>query len=214
MMHKVEKKYAVDRVANVEDVEAFCKLMNTIGNMINHLKANFPITNFQIADGAQRNSTLICVHKAKEFDGDLVEVRVDFLKNFIPRQDLDILIKQALLPTLVTYRSRWESGRYDDNDSKRQEILCLAMELGTDYIDIELKIAHDFFISLLRKRPENVKIIVPSHNYEKTPSVEDIGILVAKIQVIGADIVKIATTTLDIIKMLERFKYLYNSKLQ
>ena len=76
-----------------------------------------PITDFQIG-GAQRNSTLICVpimaesvdqmlvqmRKAKELGGDLVEVRVDFLKNFIPRQDLDILIKQAPLPTLVTFR--------------------------------------------------------------------------------------------------------------
>ncbi|OMO55298.1 Dehydroquinase class I [Corchorus olitorius] len=48
------------------------------------------------------------MRKAKEVGGDLVEVRVDFLKNFIPRQDLEILIKQSPLPTLVTFRGQTE----------------------------------------------------------------------------------------------------------
>lgn len=72
----------------------------------------------QIAHGARRNSTLICApvmaetvdqmliqaRKAKELGADLVEIRLDFLKNFSPRQDLEILIKQCPLPTLITYR--------------------------------------------------------------------------------------------------------------
>ncbi|XVF30844.1 hypothetical protein REPUB_Repub16aG0092800 [Reevesia pubescens] len=187
-----------------------------------------PVTDFRIGDGAQRNSTLICVpimaesvdqmmfqmHKAKEFGGDLVEVRVDFLKNFIPRQDLDILIKQAPLPTLVTYRPRWEGGQYDGDDSKRQEALRLAMELGADYIDIELKVAHHFFNSLPGERPENVKIIVSSHNYERTPSVEELGDLVARIQATGADIVKIATTALDIEDNARMFQVLVHSQVK
>lgn len=68
--------------------------------------------------GARRSSTLICApvmgetvdqmliqaRKAKELGADLVEIRLDFLKNFSPRQDLEILIKQSALPTLITYR--------------------------------------------------------------------------------------------------------------
>jgi 3-dehydroquinate dehydratase/shikimate dehydrogenase len=68
--------------------------------------------------GARRSSTLICApvmaetvdqmliqtRKAKELGADLVEVRLDFLKNFSPRLDLEILIKQSALPTLITYR--------------------------------------------------------------------------------------------------------------
>ncbi|XVF42545.1 hypothetical protein PTKIN_Ptkin01aG0372000 [Pterospermum kingtungense] len=185
-----------------------------------------PITDLQIGDGAQRNSTLICVpimaesvdqmlvqmRKAKEVGGDLVEVRVDFLKNFVPRQDLDILIKQAPLPTLFTFRPRWEGGQYDGDESKRQEALRLALELGADYVDIELKVAHDFFNSLPGERPENAKIIVSSHNYESTPSVEELGDLVARIQATGADIVKIATTALDIIDNARMFQILVHSQ--
>lgn len=44
------------------------------------------------------------IRKAKEVGGDLVEIRLDYLKNFSPRQDLQFLVKQSPLPTLVTYR--------------------------------------------------------------------------------------------------------------
>ncbi|OMO55299.1 Dehydroquinase class I [Corchorus olitorius] len=86
------------------------------------------------------------------------------------------------------------------------------MELGADYIDIELKVAHDFFSSLPGDRPENVKIIVSSHNYENTPSVEELGDLVARIQATGADIVKIATTALDIADNARMFQVLVHSQ--
>jgi 3-dehydroquinate dehydratase/shikimate dehydrogenase len=75
-------------------------------------------SDLQIVDGARRSSTLICApvmaetvdqmliqtRKAKELGADLVEIRLDFLKNFSPRQDLEILFKQCPLPTLITYR--------------------------------------------------------------------------------------------------------------
>ncbi|KAJ8760750.1 hypothetical protein K2173_017897 [Erythroxylum novogranatense] len=174
----------------------------------------------------RRNSTLICVpimadtvdqmlvqmKLAKEIGADLVEIRVDFLKNFNPRPDLEVLIKQSPLPTLVTYRPNWEGGQYGGDESKRKEALRLAMELGADFIDIEFKVAHEFFHSLQGNRPEKAKIIVSSHNYQKTPSTEDIGDLVAAIQATGADIVKVATTALDITDNARMFQVLVHSQ--
>lgn len=75
-------------------------------------------SDLQIGHGARRNSTLICapvmgesvdqmlrqVRQAKELGADLVEIRLDYIKNFSPRQDLETLIKRSPLPTLVTYR--------------------------------------------------------------------------------------------------------------
>lgn len=184
------------------------------------------IADLQIADGAHRNSTQICapvlaesadqmlikMRKAKEAGADLVEVRLDFLKSFSPRQDLELLIKQAPLPTLFTFRPTWEGGQYNGDESKRQEALRLAMELGADYIDVELKVAQDFFNSIQGKKPEKAKIIVSSHNYENTPSAEEIGDLVARIQATGADIVKVATTALDITDNARIFQVLVNSQ--
>ena len=62
-----------------------------------------------------------------------------------------------------------------------------------------LKVVHEFYNSIGGKKPDNVKIIVSSLNYQNTPSVEEIGTLAARIQASGADIVKIVTTALDII---------------
>ncbi|KAF2287934.1 hypothetical protein GH714_003324 [Hevea brasiliensis] len=182
--------------------------------------------NLQIVDGARRNSTLICapviaesvdqmltqMKKAQELGADLVEIRVDFLKNFSPRQNLEVLIKQSPLPTLITYRPKWEGGEYDGQESKRQEALRLAIELGSDFVDVELKVAQGFFSSIQGKKPEKVKIIVSSHNYESTPSIEEIGELVARIQATGADIVKIATTALDITDNARMFHVLVHSQ--
>lgn len=160
----------------------------------------------------RRNSTLICapimgdtvdrmllqIHDAKEQGADVVELRVDFLKNFNPNHDLQVLIQNSSLPTLVTFRPTWEGGQYDGDESKRRSALCRAMELGADYIDIELKVADEFFDLIGENRNTKTAVIVSSHNYQMTPSVEEIGNLVSRIQATGADIVKIATTATDI----------------
>lgn len=40
----------------------------------------------------------------------------------------------------VSFRPIWEGGKYDGDESKRQNALRLAMELGADYIDVELQV--------------------------------------------------------------------------
>ncbi|KAL2942279.1 Bifunctional 3-dehydroquinate dehydratase/shikimate dehydrogenase chloroplastic [Bienertia sinuspersici] len=72
--------------------------------------------------------------------------------------------------------------------------------LWVDRIGGNRKNVADDFIDLVDEMEENRKttIIVSSHNYENTPSIEKIGDLVARIQAIGADIAKITTTALDI----------------
>lgn len=38
------------------------------------------------------------------------------------------------------HRPRWEGGEYEGDDEPRFEALMLAMELGAEYVDIELKV--------------------------------------------------------------------------
>ncbi|KAG8483253.1 hypothetical protein CXB51_022269 [Gossypium anomalum] len=142
-----------------------------------------------MADSIDKMVTLMA--KAKASTADLVEIRLDSLKNFNPFEDLNVLIKQCPLPTLFTYRPVWEGGQYDGDEKKRLDVLRLAMELGADYIDVELKVAHEFIKSIGGKKPEKFQVIVSSHNYQSTPSVEELGNLVVKIQSTGADIVPI-----------------------
>ncbi|KAK8946981.1 hypothetical protein KSP39_PZI007122 [Platanthera zijinensis] len=143
---------------------------------------------------------------AKARGADVVEIRLDHLTNFEPSRDLVFLLRECHLPSLVTYRPRWEGGEYEGDDDKRFDALLLAMELGADFVDIELKVAQEFVNFLSGKRPASTKLIVSSHNYQSTPSSEDLSDLVARIQAVGADIVKIATTAVDIIDVLRMFK--------
>ena len=62
--------------------------------------------------------------------------------------------------------------------------------------------------SISMKKPEKFKLIVSSHNYQNTPSTEELGNLVSRIQAVGADIVKIATSAVDISDVARLFKVL------
>ncbi|XP_027353231.1 bifunctional 3-dehydroquinate dehydratase/shikimate dehydrogenase, chloroplastic-like [Abrus precatorius] len=176
--------------------------------------------------GAGNSPTLVCtpllgttitdmlneMRMAKEIGADLVEIRLDYVRSFNPRPHLETLIKQSPLPTIVTYRPMWEGGRYEGDESKRQDALRLAMELGADYVDIELQVANDFNSSIYGKKPDNFKVIVSSHNFHNTPTSEVIGNLVARIQTTGADIVKIVTTAMDITDCARIFQITVHSQ--
>ncbi|MED6182771.1 hypothetical protein PIB30_031877 [Stylosanthes scabra] len=173
-----------------------------------------------------KNPTLICapvmadsvdvmladVSKAKSSGADLVEIRLDSLKTFQPSSHLPALINNRPLPLLFTYRPNWEGGMYQGDDNSRFEALRLAMDLGADYIDIELKVANQFYDFIRGKTYDKTKVIVSSHNYQQTPSVEDLSDLVARIQATGADIVKIATTALEITDVARMFQIMVHSQ--
>ncbi|KAL3812786.1 hypothetical protein ACJIZ3_014054 [Penstemon smallii] len=174
----------------------------------------------------RKNQTLICaplmadtvdqvvelMHKAKLQGADIVEIRLDHLKSFNPHFDIERLIKVCPLPTLFTYRPIWEGGQYDGDEKSRYNALQIAMELGADHIDIELKAAHEFNNFLNGKKPGNCKVIVSSHNYDNTPSAEELGNLVARIQAAGADIVKFATTAVDVTDVARVFQITVHSQ--
>lgn len=46
-------------------------------------------------------------------------------------------------------RPKWEGGQYEGDENSRMDALRLAMELGADYVDIELKVV---FLSMNLKR--------------------------------------------------------------
>lgn len=75
-----------------------------------------------------------------------------------------------------------------------------------------VKVASEFIKSINGKKPENFRVIVSSHNYQNTPSVEDLSDLAAKIQQAGADIVKIATTAVDIGDVARMFHITSNAQ--
>lgn len=45
-----------------------------------------------------------------------------------------------LLILVVVVRPKWEGGEYEGDDRHRLDVLRLAVELGADYVDVELKV--------------------------------------------------------------------------
>ncbi|CAN6467783.1 unnamed protein product [Victoria cruziana] len=158
--------------------------------------------------GASVDQMLQDRDKAKESGADLVEFRVDYLKSFQPRQDLGALLRDKKLPAIVTYRPKWEGGYAEVDDQTRLDALRAAVELGADYVDVELKVAEDFIKSISGKKNEKQKVIVSSHNFEHTPSAEELTDIAAKIQATGADIVKVVTAAKDITDVSRLFRVL------
>lgn len=79
---------------------------------------------------------------------------------------------------------------------------------------ISLKVAPQFYDSIRGKTYNQTRVIVSSHNFELTPSTEDLGNLVARIQATGADIVKIATTAVDIADVARMFQITVHSQVR
>ncbi|XP_010914405.1 bifunctional 3-dehydroquinate dehydratase/shikimate dehydrogenase, chloroplastic isoform X2 [Elaeis guineensis] len=143
---------------------------------------------------------------AKAAGADLVEIRLAQPSAFRPQEDLEFLLKGRPLPALVTYRPKWEGGEYEGDDNQRFEALHTAVDLGAEHVDIELKVAEEFVRLISGKKPENFKLIVSSHNYQSTPSSEELGSLAARTQAVGADIVKVVTTAVDIVDVTRMFQ--------
>ncbi|KAK4803497.1 hypothetical protein SAY86_003314 [Trapa natans] len=159
---------------------------------------------------------LIEMKKAEEVGGDLVEIRLDCMKDFNPPRDLETLIMQLLTDFPRTQHSRRvrEGGQYKGDENRRLDALRLAVELGAGYVDIELEVvAHDFINSIQGKKRDNFKLIVSYHNFHSTPSPEAIGDLVARIQATGADIAKISTMAQDITDCARIFQITVHSEI-
>ncbi|EFJ08617.1 hypothetical protein SELMODRAFT_269650 [Selaginella moellendorffii] len=181
-----------------------------------------------LAMSPPQNGTMLCaplvaesveemlhqIKAAKASGADVVELRVDYINSFQPRVDLPRLIEGRVLPVIITYRPNWEGGLYEGDEAARVAALSLAIELQADFIDVELQVAEDFIASQSSKRSSSsTRIIVSNHNYHTTPSSEEIGRLVARMQATGADIIKFVTTANNVVDSANVFRVLAHTQL-
>ncbi len=144
-------------------------------------------TTEEMLDGARR---------AAKLGADVVEFRVDYLA----RPDVEALVAKGPLPEIITCRPVREGGQFAGDEAARVAILQKAIDLGADYVDVELD-------SVAKVRPEwPTRLIVSVHDFEKTP--DDLAAIHKRIADTGADVVKIATTARDIRDNLRIFELL------
>lgn len=118
----------------------------------------------------------------------LIEIRLDFIKD-LTKEKIKTLLNGKNKKVIITCRNKKDGGKFNGTNEEKMELLNASIEAGCDYIDIE----HDS--ELLNQIIENKKIkaIVSYHNFEETPSVEELKQIYSEIKAQKADSIKIVT---------------------
>ena len=142
---------------------------------------------------------------------DLIELRIDFYENIHDLKQVHELLlqvrQQTNLPLLLTYRSLKEGGHIQLSDQEYLSLVQTACQSGCiDIVDIELESGNMLVYQLVEIAHQNhVKVLMSSHDFEKTPAVLEMKERLEKMEIMGADICKIAVMPFsykDVIQLL------------
>jgi 3-dehydroquinate dehydratase type I len=117
---------------------------------------------------------------------DLIELRADYLK----RVNLAPLLENRRKPSIVTNRRKEEGGKYKGDERKRLSVLQEAIDLGSDYIDVELATERSLLRGLIRNKGRT-QVILSCHDFQGTPSLKELQRLCGQMIRLDADVVKI-----------------------
>ncbi len=143
---------------------------------------------------------------------DLCEWRIDWFDevwNFPKLVQTGHLLRKILngMPLLVTFRTKEEGGERECSRSRYTELICKICAAGfADLIDIELFSGDCRVTEMMGAAAQyQVKTILSSHDFDKTPSEEEIISRLARMEALGADLAKIAVmprSREDVIRLL------------
>ncbi len=114
---------------------------------------------------------------------EFAEVRLD--KTKLSEKEV-VQIFSASKKLIATYRK-------GDEQEIREKTLILAIDSGASMVDIELESTEEYRKKIISKARENTcEVIISYHNYEKTPSKNELEKIIEQCFEKGADIAKIA----------------------
>ena len=130
------------------------------------------------------------IQKAEAQNADLIEVRLDSLKD---HDQIAQLPSKSKTPLIATNKSTSQHGKFVGTETERQKILLTAAKSGFEYVDVDLGApSQTKLISKLKK--VGAKVIVSFHDFEQTPSNSELNKVLEEELALGADVCKIITT--------------------
>ena len=148
----------------------------------------------------------------KTIPADLVEWRADWFDgvwNISEVEDVLKCLREELgnMPLLFTFRTAKEGGEKAIDDVAYTELNKKVAETEiADLIDVEIFSTEEVVKDIIAYAHKcNVKIIASNHDFQKTPSEDEIIVRLKKMQDLDADILKIAVmpnTSRDVITLL------------
>lgn len=145
---------------------------------------------------------------------DIVELRIDQWENFVIK-NVDTVIQQLRglnldFKILVTYRTSKQGGKGNVEETTYIDILKLLIEYAQfELLDIEWSgaINTDQYAQLITDAQEkNLNVVLSHHNFEETPSLEEIKFIYFKMQKLAPQYLKLAVmpnNKEDVLHLLE-----------
>ena len=156
----------------------------------------------------------------QQLDCYIVEWRIDFFQEVEKTEivaELSHTIKKALnKPLLITFRTYKEGGELSLSEEKYFEIYETLIKQGClDLIDLELFMPDKLVAQTITAAHEKgIKVILCNHDFDKTPSKQEILSRLQQMQLKGADICKIAVmprNSEDVLTLLEATREMYEN---
>jgi 3-dehydroquinate dehydratase type I len=129
---------------------------------------------------------------ARSRHADLLELRIDLIADL----DLPALMKAKRSPVLITNRRREERGGFRGSEEARISLLCEAIRLKAEYVDMEAATDDGLARQVLGAaagQGGHTKVIVSYHNFNATPAAGALRRIWDGCREKGGDIVKIVT---------------------
>lgn len=149
--------------------------------------------------GQSREEIYRAAKEIMKYPVDLVEWRADWYGQAEEPQETENVLEElrrilGMLPILVTFRTREEGGERELSPEAYTDFNCRVIESGlADFVDVEFSKEESLIVKILEKaRRESVYVILSSHDFQKTPTKEEIIRRLCSMQTLGGDMVKMA----------------------
>lgn len=162
--------------------------------------------------GKTASAILTAAEEIRQCDCDVVEWRIDHFEEVsephrVAELSLDVK-KRIGKPLLITFRTHKEGGVFEQSDGAYCNLYSTLIADGSlDLLDVELFMPEENVQQLLdQAHAKGIKVIMCNHDFDKTPSKEEIVKRLTLMEEKGADICKIAVmphSNHDVITLLE-----------
>lgn len=172
--------------------------------------------------GTEKSEILAAAERIISSDADFAEWRADWYEDIFDRKKTDEMLKELRsllggIPLLFTFRTAGEGGKKEIETERYIELNQQAAASGCiDLADVELLTGDDAVRKMINDaHSHDVKVIASNHDFDSTPSKDEIIVRLIKMQELGADILKIAVTpqnsrdVLTLLSATEEMKRLY-----
>lgn len=127
---------------------------------------------------------------------DILEIWLDSIRD-LRLAEIFFVKDEIKKPLLFVNKAPQEGGDFMGSPEAQIELLLEAVERGADYVDVAIDTDPKLIKKLVQKKG-GTKVILSTHNFKKTPSLETLKGLAKKAHELGADLIKVATYVKDV----------------